>query len=99
MNRRHFLKLITAIALYSPFVRSSNKNLKIVVIGAGIIGTFIAYELSKYGIDVTLIDKNKPGSGTSGSSFNCVNATYHKKHYSYNYFSLLGINSYKNLLK
>ncbi|GIS25049.1 MAG: hypothetical protein CM15mP126_2920 [Gammaproteobacteria bacterium] len=47
MNRRHFLKLITAIALYSPFVRSSNKNLKIVVIGAGIIGTFIAYELSK----------------------------------------------------
>ena len=36
MNRRHFLKLITAIALYSPFVRSSNKNLKIVdLTGAG----------------------------------------------------------------
>ena len=99
MNRRHFLKLITAIALYSPFVRSSNKNLKIVVIGAGIIGTFIAYELSRYGIDVTLIDKNKPGSGTSGSSFNWVNATYPKKPYSYNYFAQLGINSYKNLLK
>ena len=98
MNRRHFLKLITAIALYSPFVRSSNKNLKIVVIGAGIIGTFIAYELSKYGIDVTLIDKNKPGSGTSGSSFNWINATYPKKPYSYNYFAQLGINSYKNLL-
>ena len=98
MNRRHFLKLITAIALYSPFVRSSNKNLKIVVIGAGIIGTFIAYELSRYGIDVTLIDKNKPGSGTSGSSFNWINATYPKKPYSYNYFAQLGINSYKNLL-
>ena len=77
MNRRHFLKLITAIALYSPFVRSSNKNLKIVVVGAGIIGTFIAYELSRYGVDATLIDKNKPGSGTSGSSFNWVLSLIH----------------------
>jgi D-amino-acid dehydrogenase len=37
----------------------------IVVVGAGIIGTTIAYELRRRGADVTLIDRDEPGRGAS----------------------------------
>jgi D-amino-acid dehydrogenase len=36
-----------------------------VVIGAGVIGTTLAYELQKRGRDVVLIDRGQPGMGTS----------------------------------
>ncbi len=42
-----------------------NKKKEVVVIGSGIIGTFCAYELSKRGIQVTVIDQSEPGSGCS----------------------------------
>ncbi len=35
------------------------------VVGAGIIGSAIAYELQKRGLQVTLIDANEPGQGAS----------------------------------
>jgi D-amino-acid dehydrogenase len=37
----------------------------IVVVGAGIIGTAIAYELQRRGMSVTLIDRDAPGKGAS----------------------------------
>ena len=87
MLRRDFLKLLSTIALYSPLASANKKNLKkITVVGAGIVGTCIAHELSRLGQNVTIIDKSLPGSGTSGKSFNWVNATYPKRPYSYNYF-------------
>ena len=72
-------------------------NPKIVVIGAGIIGTMIAYELVKKGARVILIDKEIPASGASGNSFSWINATYPKKPFSYNLLSQMGIEAYKNL--
>ncbi len=36
-----------------------------VVVGAGIIGTAIAYELQKRGREVVLLDKGEPGMGAS----------------------------------
>ena len=72
-------------------------NPKIVVIGAGIIGTMIAYELIKKGARVILIDKEIPASGASGNSFSWINATYPKKPFSYNLLSQMGIEAYKNL--
>lgn len=36
-----------------------------VVVGAGIIGASIAFELQRRGLNVTLIDKGEPGRGTS----------------------------------
>lgn len=97
MNRRNFLKILSLLALYSPIVSSITKKKKITVVGAGIIGTCIAYELCKAGINVSLIDKAHPASGTTGSSFNWINATYPKKPYSYNLLSQMGINAYKEL--
>tara|TARA_Y100000022_G_C13213779_1_gene358875 strand:+ start:67 stop:1212 length:1146 start_codon:yes stop_codon:yes gene_type:complete len=95
MNRRDFLKILGLFAL-SPkkIYAQKNKSKEAVVVGAGIIGSSIAYELSKRGVKVTLIDKNVPGSACSGSSFSWINATYPKKPYSYNLFSQLGINAF-----
>ncbi len=95
MNRRDFLKILGLFAI-SPkkIYAQKNKTKKVIVVGAGIIGTTIAYELSKRGTNVILIDKNKPGYGCSGSSFAWINATYPKQPYSYNLFSQLGINAF-----
>ena len=48
---------------------------KVVVVGAGIIGVSIAYQLSlRTGIAVTLLERDTPGAGASGHSFAWVNA-------------------------
>ena len=95
MNRRDFLKILGLLALSPKRIYSQkNKTKDIIVVGAGIIGSSIAYELSKRRTNVILIDKNKPGSGCSGSSFAWINATYPKEPYSYNLFSQLGINAF-----
>ena len=100
MLRRDFLKLLSTIALYSPLASANKKNSKkITVVGAGIVGTCIAHELSRLGQNVTIIDKSLPGSGTSGKSFNWVNATYPKRPYSYNYLSQLGIAAFDDLYR
>ena len=98
MDRRTFTKLMGLLTL--PSSRSFGqilKSPKIVVIGAGIIGTMIAYELVKKGADVKIIDKEFPASGASGHSFSWINATYPKKPYEYNLLSQLGIDAYKSL--
>ena len=42
-----------------------NKKTEVLIIGAGVIGLSCAYELSKRGIKVTVIDKSEPGFGCS----------------------------------
>jgi glycine/D-amino acid oxidase-like deaminating enzyme len=48
--------------------------MKIAIIGAGIIGVSIAAEAAARGADVTLIDKEAPGSGTSSITYAWVNS-------------------------
>jgi len=57
--------------------------LRVVVIGAGIVGASIAYNLAKRpSVEVTLIDKAAAGSGASGHSFAWTNAFNKKpRHY------------------
>ena len=50
----------------------TNKN--IAVVGAGIVGASVAWHLSKCGMDVSVFDKNEPGTGASGHSFAWINA-------------------------
>jgi glycine/D-amino acid oxidase-like deaminating enzyme len=45
-----------------------------VVVGAGIVGASVAYNLSKSGAEVVLIDRAEPGSGTTSTTFAWVNA-------------------------
>jgi glycine/D-amino acid oxidase-like deaminating enzyme len=48
--------------------------LTVAVIGAGIVGSSVAYRLSEGGAEVVLIDPSDPGSGTTSASFAWVNA-------------------------
>jgi glycine/D-amino acid oxidase-like deaminating enzyme len=48
--------------------------LKVAVIGAGIVGSSVAYRLSEDGAEVVMIDGAEPGSGTTSTSFAWVNA-------------------------
>jgi glycine/D-amino acid oxidase-like deaminating enzyme len=48
--------------------------LKVAVIGAGIVGSSVAYRLSEGGAEVVLIDGAEPASGTTSTSFAWVNA-------------------------
>ncbi|MEL6928342.1 MAG: FAD-dependent oxidoreductase [Cyanobacteria bacterium J06600_6] len=54
---------------------------KIVIIGCGVVGAAIAYELSVVpGLDVTVIDKNSPASGSTGAALGVLmGAISHKK--------------------
>ncbi len=53
----------------------NSKTKKIVIVGAGIIGATLAYHLSRRdGIDVTLLERDIPGTGASGHSFAWANA-------------------------
>jgi glycine/D-amino acid oxidase-like deaminating enzyme len=51
--------------------------MRIVVIGAGIIGANVAWRLTQKGAKVTVVEAGRPGSGTSGNSFAWVNS--HRK--------------------
>ncbi|MGI0482834.1 NAD(P)/FAD-dependent oxidoreductase [Geminocystis sp. CENA526] len=42
---------------------------KVIIIGSGIVGSTIAYELSQYShLDITLIDEKNPGTGATGAA-------------------------------
>ena len=49
-------------------------NPKIAVIGSGIIGASLAFELTRKGAEVSLFDKGDAGSGASNHSFAWINA-------------------------
>ena len=49
-------------------------TLTVAVIGAGIVGSSVAYRLSEGGAAVVLIDGAGPGTGTTSTSFAWVNA-------------------------
>ena len=51
-------------------------KLKTVVVGAGIVGTSIAWRLNQEGAEVTLIDGNGLGGIAGPCSFGWINATY-----------------------
>lgn len=46
----------------------------VIIIGAGIIGSSLAYHLSRTAAAVAVVDRNQPATGTTASSFAYVNA-------------------------
>jgi glycine/D-amino acid oxidase-like deaminating enzyme len=49
---------------------------RVVVVGSGLIGTCVAVRLAQRGADVTLLDADTPGEGTTGSSFAWIDASH-----------------------
>jgi glycine/D-amino acid oxidase-like deaminating enzyme len=47
---------------------------KVIVIGAGVVGSNVAYRLTRAGAQVTVLDAGRPGGGTSGATFAWLNA-------------------------
>ncbi|MFC0303203.1 NAD(P)/FAD-dependent oxidoreductase [Rhizorhabdus histidinilytica] len=79
MDRRQALRLLaaSAFALGStrPALAASGGPRKVVVIGAGILGAAIGYELAKRGAEVTILDRTGPAAGATGNSFAYLNAS------------------------
>ncbi len=46
--------------------------LRVVVVGAGIVGAAVAYESARAGAEVVLFDKSLPASGVTGDSFTWI---------------------------
>lgn len=56
---------------------------RVVIVGAGILGASIAWHLQRKGVDVTVVERDKPAAGTTKDSFAWINATFSKlpRHY------------------
>ena len=72
---------------------------KVVIIGAGIIGVSIAYQLAKSGAAVTILDKDQPALGATANSFAWINASRGKKPRHYYELNRLGIATWHQLDK
>ena len=109
MDRRRFLRGVSAaagLAAASPAMRtafaaesvaSSSEVNRVVVIGAGIVGASIAYNLVKRGCEVIVIEKNAPASQASGNSFAWINASYFDTPHSYYVLRTHSLNEYHRL--
>ena len=52
----------------------SKEALKVVVVGAGIVGSAIAFHLARRGVRVEVVESGRPGGGASGHSFAYLNS-------------------------
>ncbi|ABG32652.1 FAD-binding oxidoreductase [Roseobacter denitrificans] len=50
--------------------------MKVVIVGAGIIGALSAFHLARRGADVTVIEAGQPANAASGASFGWINASF-----------------------
>jgi len=57
------------------------KSYDIIVVGAGVIGAALTYELAQHGVRVALIEKNQPASGASGAAGGMLAA--HSEHFAH----------------
>lgn len=50
--------------------------MKVLIVGAGIVGASIAWHLAQGGAEVTVLEASRPASGASGRSFGWINASF-----------------------
>jgi glycine/D-amino acid oxidase-like deaminating enzyme len=51
---------------------------RVAVVGAGIVGASVAYELARRGAEVTLLERAHAAAGATGNSFAWINASFDK---------------------
>lgn len=91
VNRRGALAVLSA-----TLARGFAKTDRVVIVGAGIIGASIAYQLAKRGANVTVLEKERPGAGATSKSFAWLNA-FSKQPRSYYELNLLGLAGWRRL--
>ena len=100
MNRRLLLKLMAAAAVAGCGPRGdSRKGLRVVVAGAGIVGSSVAFHLASAGAKVTVIDRAGPASHASRGTFAWINATWAKTPRSYHRLSQQSVASWNDLAR
>lgn len=72
----------------------SNPAQRVVVIGGGILGTSIAWGLTRRGAEVTIVEADSFGSGTTSTSYAWVNANGKEPH-SYYAINYAGIQAHR----
>lgn len=77
-------------------LRPSANSADVLVIGAGIVGAALAYQLAVVGAAVTIVDASEPGTGTTASSFAWLNA-FHKTPRAYHELNTAGIAEHRRL--
>lgn len=71
-------------------------SLKVVVVGAGVMGAAMAAELARHGCSVTVLDSGAPASGTSGATFSWTNSN-NKTPRSYHDLNVEGLRAHRRL--
>ena len=70
--------------------------LKVVVVGGGIVGVAVSWQLAKAGADVTLLEAGTFGSGATNASFAWLNSS-NKTPREYHDLNVAGIEEYRRL--
>jgi glycine/D-amino acid oxidase-like deaminating enzyme len=70
--------------------------MRVIVIGAGVIGMAVAAGLARQGAKVTVLEAGRPGAGTSGDTFAWVNSA-NKEPESYFALNRAGMRAYRDL--
>ena len=98
MHRRRFLQVVGSLGVSLRYASAfAAERRRIAVVGAGIVGASVAYQLARRGAEVTLVEKVRPGAGTTGRSFGWINAHFSKKPRPYHLLSQLGLGAYGRL--
>ncbi|QQA44310.1 NAD(P)/FAD-dependent oxidoreductase [Pelagovum pacificum] len=71
--------------------------MKVIVIGAGIIGASIAFRMAEAGAQVTLVEAHRVGSGTSSTSYAWVNACEKLTSRAYFDLNFAGVKAHRRL--
>ena len=99
MKRRQLLQLGAGLLLGGLHgVRALARNADhIIVVGGGIVGASICYQLARRGARVTLLEKSHPAAGATGRSFAWINANFSKQPQHYHALNRLGVHAFHDL--
>jgi glycine/D-amino acid oxidase-like deaminating enzyme len=71
--------------------------MRVAVIGTGVIGAAVGWELSRRGVDVLFLDRGEPGAGVSNWTFSWVNASNKTQTREYFDLSVAGMSAHYQL--
>src|SRR5881392_2894412 len=71
--------------------------MRIAVVGAGVVGSCVAWELTRRGAECVLIDGGTPGAGVTDWSFSWVNASTETRNRAYFDLRVAGIAAHHEL--
>jgi glycine/D-amino acid oxidase-like deaminating enzyme len=75
-----------------------NETADVVVVGGGVLGLAVAWELTERRLKVVLLETGTLGSGVTGTSFHWINASNKFEDESYHRFNAAGVQLYEELV-